>query len=174
MKSILSAVFSLAVFAPQITGPAQGLEDRICRGQDTFTGRVLNPLTIETPGFFCNRADIRTWLPTSPRVTLPPLIHVQFKDAEVQVKAGDTLTLKGRLYSVNDPHLQMGGWLLKSAEIVTDVPGAESSPSPGTEAALHRYIESLERGKPNYDEMETTLAKAIYARTPGSLPMLSR
>ena len=166
MKSIFSAVFCVAAFVLLMTGPAPGLEDRICRGQDTFTGVVLNPLTIETPGFFCNRADVRPWPPTSPRVTLPPLIHVQFNDAGVQVKAGDTLTLKGSLYSVNDPHLQMGGWLLKNAGIVKDVPAADSSPNPGTEAALHRYIESLERGAPNYAEMEPRLAKAVYARTP--------
>jgi hypothetical protein len=174
MKPIFLTTFCGAAFSLLLVAPAQGLEDRICRGQDTFTGVVLNSSTIETSGFFCNRADVRAWPPTSPKVTLPPLIHVQFKDASVAVKIGDTLTLKGSLYNVNDEHLQMGGWLLKDAEIVKDVPGDGSSPADGTEVALHRYIQSLERGAPNYDEMEPRLAQAIYQRTPWILSYIQQ
>jgi hypothetical protein len=165
MKSILSAAFCLAAFA-LMSGPAPGLEDHICRGQDSFTGVALNALTIETPRFLCNGRDVREGPPTAPHMTLPPLIHLQFKDADVQLKPGDTVTLTGKLYNVNDHHLQEGGWLLADAQITQTVPAADSSPTPGSEAALHRYIDSLEKGMPNYDEMEPRLTRAVYQRTP--------
>jgi hypothetical protein len=174
MKSIFSTVFSGAALALLMASPAQGLEEHICRGQDTITGVVLNPLTIETPGFLCNRADVRAWPPVSPRVTLPPLIHVQFKNTGAQLKVGDKLTLMGSLYNVNDQHQQMGGWLLKDAVIVKNAPATASSPTPSIDAALHRYIESLEKGAPNYDEMETRLARAVYQRTPWILTYIKQ
>jgi beta-lactamase regulating signal transducer with metallopeptidase domain len=34
-------------------------------------------------------------------------------------------------------------------------------PNPGTEASLRRYIESIQRGQPNYDEMGPQLAQAV-------------
>ena len=166
------AISQPATASAQAASPA--LIEHICRGQDTFTGMVLNPVTIGTSGFNCNGSNVTTWPTSSPRVTLPPLIHVRFKDAEERLKAGDTLTLKGSLYRVNDRADQMVGWLLKDAEIVEEMPASESVPSPGTEAALRRYIESLESGKPNYDEMWPRLTKAVYARTPWILPYIQQ
>jgi hypothetical protein len=40
------------------------------------------------------------------------------------------------------------------------------SASPGTEAALHRLIEGLIRGKPNYDEMSPAVAEATRHQLP--------
>lgn len=37
----------------------------------------------------------------------------------------------------------------------------DNQPSPGTEASLRRYIESLEKGAPNYDEMEPVVATKV-------------
>jgi beta-lactamase regulating signal transducer with metallopeptidase domain len=44
-----------------------------------------------------------------------------------------------------------------------------AGPSPGTEASLRRYIESLERGSPNYDEMTPQLAATVKDQLPGIL-----
>ena len=43
---------------------------------------------------------------------------------------------------------------------------AQSQPHPGTAASLRRYIDSLEVGKPNYDEMSPHLAKAVRQELP--------
>ena len=47
-------------------------------------------------------------------------------------------------------------------------------PSPGTEASLRRYIESLETGTPNYNEMEPGLAVAVRRQLPTILKMITR
>ena len=39
-------------------------------------------------------------------------------------------------------------------------------PHPGTAASLRRYIDSLEVGKPNYDEMSPQLAEAVRQQLP--------
>jgi hypothetical protein len=165
MKSIFSAAFSGAVFALLMVCPAQALDEHICLGQDTFTGVVLNPVTIESAGFLCSGEDVHASPSWRPRATLPPLIHVQFKDTGTRVKVGETLTLKGSLHKVNDVQRQLGGWLLQGAEIVKSEPATVSNPSPGVEAALHRYIDSLEKSAPNYGEMHPELAREIDGRT---------
>jgi hypothetical protein len=43
------------------------------------------------------------------------------------------------------------------------------SPSPGTEDFLRRHIESLENGRPNYQEMTPGLARAVHQQLPGAL-----
>ena len=57
-----------------------------------------------------------------------------------------------------------------SYEPVFDHPG--NGPSPGTEAALRRIIESLQHGAPNYDEMTPQLAAAIKINLPRLLPRM--
>ena len=58
----------------------------------------------------------------------------------------------------------------------TDVPRPppEEQPSPdvGTEAALRRHIESVQRGAPNYDDMAPQVADAIRAQ-PAALEMIA-
>jgi hypothetical protein len=46
------------------------------------------------------------------------------------------------------------------------VPLQNKGASPGTEESLRRYIESLERGHPNYDEMTPPLAAAVNRQLP--------
>jgi hypothetical protein len=43
---------------------------------------------------------------------------------------------------------------------------------PGTEASLRRYIDSMQRGQPNYDEMTPELAAATRAQFSGSVPFM--
>src|ERR1700691_4300439 len=40
------------------------------------------------------------------------------------------------------------------------------APSPGTEASLRRYIDALEHGQPNYNEMSPSLAAAVRQQLP--------
>jgi hypothetical protein len=47
-------------------------------------------------------------------------------------------------------------------------------PAPGTEASLRRYIASLEKGKPNYQEMTPDLAGSVRATLPALLPLMVR
>lgn len=51
-------------------------------------------------------------------------------------------------------------------------PGTKASP--GTEASLRRYIESLEAGKPNYGEMAPPLAKVVREGLPQILNIIYR
>jgi len=44
-----------------------------------------------------------------------------------------------------------------------------NQPSAGTEASLRRYIASLEKGEPNYGEMDPRLAAAVRSQLPGIL-----
>jgi CubicO group peptidase (beta-lactamase class C family) len=43
---------------------------------------------------------------------------------------------------------------------------------PGTEASLRRYIESLEKGQPNYDEMAPRMAAVVKQQLPDILAMI--
>jgi hypothetical protein len=45
-------------------------------------------------------------------------------------------------------------------------PVQRTSPSPGSEESLRRYILSLERGRPNYEEMSPQLAAAVSRQLP--------
>jgi hypothetical protein len=45
-------------------------------------------------------------------------------------------------------------------------------PSPGTEASLRRYIESLETGTPNYNEMSPALAALVHRQLPTILKVI--
>lgn len=49
-----------------------------------------------------------------------------------------------------------------------------SGPHPGTEASLRRYIESLEKGKPNYEEMGPQLARVVREQLPQVLDVIYR
>jgi hypothetical protein len=46
------------------------------------------------------------------------------------------------------------------------VPLQNKGASPGTEESLRRYIQSLEQGHPNYDEMAPQLAAAVNRQLP--------
>jgi hypothetical protein len=48
----------------------------------------------------------------------------------------------------------------------------EKIPSPGTEASLRRYIDALETGTPNYDEMSTALAAMVRQQLPMILKII--
>ena len=45
-------------------------------------------------------------------------------------------------------------------------------PSPGTEASLRRYVESLETGTPNYNEMSPGLAVVVRRQLPTILKVI--
>jgi beta-lactamase regulating signal transducer with metallopeptidase domain len=47
-------------------------------------------------------------------------------------------------------------------------------PSPGTEASLHRYIDSLLKGQPNYDEMSPARAATERRELPIILPLVQK
>ena len=47
-------------------------------------------------------------------------------------------------------------------------------PSPGTEASMRRYIESLETGTPNYNEMEPALAAVVRRELPTISKMIKQ
>ncbi len=49
-----------------------------------------------------------------------------------------------------------------------------NQPSPGTEASLRRYIESLEKGTPNYEEMGPTQAQKVRDQLPAILADIER
>ena len=49
---------------------------------------------------------------------------------------------------------------------------ASKTPSPGSEASLRRYIESLEKGAPNYEEMSPQLAAAVRQQLPVILDLV--
>jgi hypothetical protein len=53
---------------------------------------------------------------------------------------------------------------LMVTDIFTDTP-----PHPGTEASLRRYIESLEKDQPNYDDMMPAMADAVRKQLPDIL-----
>jgi hypothetical protein len=56
----------------------------------------------------------------------------------------------------------------------TNFATARTTPSPGTEDSLRRYIESLEKGSPNYDEMVPALAEIIRRQLPTLLAEIKR
>jgi len=47
-----------------------------------------------------------------------------------------------------------------------------NKPSPGTEASLRRYIASLEKGAPNYEEMSQALASTVRTQLPSTLAFI--
>ncbi len=47
-----------------------------------------------------------------------------------------------------------------------------NQPSPGTEASLRRYIDSLEKGEPNYGEMDPRLAATVRSQLPAILSFI--
>ena len=47
-------------------------------------------------------------------------------------------------------------------------------PAPGTQASLRRYIASLEKGKPNYQEMTPDLAGSVRATLPTLLQLMAQ
>lgn len=47
-------------------------------------------------------------------------------------------------------------------------------PSPGTEASLRRYIESLETGTPNYNEMSPAMAAVVRRQLPAILQTIKK
>lgn len=50
----------------------------------------------------------------------------------------------------------------------------DNRPSPGTEASLRRYIGSLEKGAPNYDEMEPVVATKVRTQLTEILSNIKR
>lgn len=56
-------------------------------------------------------------------------------------------------------------WLLLVTAIIITA-SCTTTPSPGTEASLRRYINSLEIGRPNYDEMSPQVAAVVSRELP--------
>jgi hypothetical protein len=49
-----------------------------------------------------------------------------------------------------------------------------NKPSPGTEASLRRYIDSLEKGAPNYEEMTPAMANVVRKNLSGTLATIKQ
>ena len=49
---------------------------------------------------------------------------------------------------------------------------AEGAAHPGTEASLHRFIEAVQKGEPNYDDMTPQLAGAARAQADRIVPSM--
>jgi hypothetical protein len=49
---------------------------------------------------------------------------------------------------------------------------ANKTPSPGTEESLRRFIESMQRGQPNHDEMTPPLAAANRSQVSRTGPLM--
>jgi hypothetical protein len=120
MKPIVSSFFHSVSFALLMIGPAlgadsggapaiagRGEEDVVCIGPGSITGTVVDATTIITPHFSAYRCQSH----------YPVQVTVQFKDPSAVLKVGDTVTLKGRLISVQDAHRDVQGLVLKNAEI---------------------------------------------------------
>jgi hypothetical protein len=61
---------------------------------------------------------------------------------------------------------------LPSASNADQIAMSSTTPSPGTEAWLRRYIDSMQRGQPNYDEMTSEIAGRNRAQFSGSGPLM--
>ena len=105
-------------------------------------------------------------LPQSPTILVFPdaPLRLTFSDAEVLLSNG-----------TNERHAPR-----VSVEFARDSENAlaqrirNNQPSPGTEASLRRYIESLEKGAPNYEEMGPTQAEKVRAQLPTILAGIKR
>jgi hypothetical protein len=78
--------------------------------------------------------------------------------------ADGTMTAESLVLHQNRRDLPMKRIDAMQAKRIEDLVAAKlksQSPSPGTEPALHRLIEGLRAGKPNYEEMTPELAEAI-------------
>jgi Domain of unknown function (DUF3471) len=60
----------------------------------------------------------------------------------------------------------------KNLEAAREARIANKAPSPGTEESLRRFIDSMQRGQPNYDEMTPTLAAANRSHISWSGPLM--
>jgi hypothetical protein len=76
-------------------------------GPGSITGTAVAATTIITPRFSAYRCYAHS----------PVQITVQFKDPAAVMKVGDTVTLKGSLFSVQDPHRNVYEFVLKNAEL---------------------------------------------------------
>src|SRR5262249_53924067 len=48
----------------------------------------------------------------------------------------------------------------------------DAKPHPDREASVRRYVESLEKGTPNYEEMDTAQAAAVHQQAPQILQLV--
>jgi len=64
------------------------------------------------------------------------------------------------------PARRVSAAVAKAAETKLRHRLSNNIPSPGTQASLLRYINSLETGKPNYDEMSSQMAAVVQAQLP--------
>jgi hypothetical protein len=60
------------------------------------------------------------------------------------------------------------------AQTPSQIANPSTTPSPGTEASIRRFIDSMQRGQPNYDEMTLGLAAANRAQFSESGPRMQR
>jgi hypothetical protein len=60
----------------------------------------------------------------------------------------------------------------KSLEATREVRIANKTPSPGTEESLRRFIDSMQSGQPNYDEMSPLLAAANRSQVSRTGPLM--
>lgn len=92
---------------PNVLQLVASKEETFCLGPGSITGTVIDATTIITPRF----SAYRCWAHS------PVQITVQFKDPSAIMKVGDTATLKGSLFFVQDPHRNAYEFVLKNAEL---------------------------------------------------------
>jgi hypothetical protein len=125
------------------------------------TGRAQNPLTNTN----WDGAGISPDHPTGEKKAFQAAM-TDAVDRLLERKPHDSAltALKGDLHDKADP----------TFFIETNFATARNAPSPGTEDSLRRYIESLEKGRPNYDEMVPALAEIIHHQLPTLLAEIKR
>jgi hypothetical protein len=137
-------------------GPSPGLEAAIRRELDgAFAGEPA--LEIMSPAL--QRATQQQWqVISSDAKNLGAVQAITFQ--KINPRGWDVyhVTLANGTETVQAEPLTDGKLTgLLHSEIL--LPGAQ--PSAGTEASLRRYIVSLQRGQPNYDEMTPRMAQAV-------------
>ena len=157
----ISGLLVQAVYARAGDGPSPGAEDALRQTIDAL-GKGAPAYDIMGPA-----------LADATRTQLPFL--KQTADSLGSLK---TLTFQSQnpqgwdIYLANYEHgtAQWRVTPLKDGKLegllMTDINLADAKPHPGTEASLRRYIESVQNGQPNYDEMVPALADSVRAQLP--------
>lgn len=72
------------------------------------------------------------------------------------------------------PARRVSATVAKAGEAALEQRIKSGTPSPGTEKALRKFIASMQRGKPDYDDLSANLAAAVSAQEPMTTPMFQK
>lgn len=114
---------------------------------------------------------------SGPQMTLMPIGDGRFTEPMSNAQfvfSGDGATLT----ATNGDHVLNGRRISDAdAKTLEDAVAARVKagvPSPGTEGSVRRYIDSLERGAPNYDEMEPRVADDTRHQWPNQQVLIQK